>query len=72
MSNAQLFLRGFLAAVASVIGTAVLLSALVGCATTFACASDVRVDLTDRAVIVKCLDGSAPTITVTARKVVGP
>lgn len=45
---------------------------LSGCATTFDCASDVRVELHDKAVVVKCLDGSAPTVTVTAVKVVGP
>lgn len=72
MSTPQIIVRGVLAAVASVVGTAVLLSALVGCATTFACASDVHVELTDRAVVVKCLDGSAPDVTVNAKKVVGP
>ena len=43
-----------------------------GCATTFACQSDIVVELQNKAVIVKCIDGSAPTVTVTARKVVGP
>jgi len=45
---------------------------LSGCATTFACKSDVRVELHDKGVVVKCIDGSAPVITVTASKVVGP
>lgn len=45
---------------------------LSGCATTFACKSDVQVELRDKSVVVKCIDGSAPTITVTASKVVGP
>ena len=45
---------------------------LSGCATTFACKSDVRVELHDKSVVVKCLDGSAPVVTVTASKVVGP
>jgi hypothetical protein len=72
MSTPQLIVRGLLAAVASVIGTAALLAALVGCAATFACKSDVAVELRDKSVVVKCLDGSAPTVTVTASKVVGP
>lgn len=45
---------------------------LSGCAATFNCASDVRVELHDKSVVVKCLDGSAPTVTVNAAKVVGP
>jgi len=72
MSDTQLVLRGLLAALFVVLGTAALLSALVGCAATFACKSDVQVELRDKSVIVKCLDGSAPTVTITASKVVGP
>jgi hypothetical protein len=72
MSDLQLAARAAIAAVASVIGTGLLLSALVGCAATFACKSDVRVELHDKSVVVKCIDGSAPTVTVTASKVVGP
>lgn len=51
-----------------------LLAALLlsGCAATFACKSDVQVELHDKSVVVKCLDGSAPTVTVNAAKVVGP
>jgi hypothetical protein len=45
---------------------------LAGCAATFTCKSDVQVELQNHAVVVKCLDGSAPTVTVTASKVVGP
>ena len=54
---------------------AVLLAALLlsGCATLdFNCKSDGRIDVFDGAVVNKCLDNSAPTVTVTARKVVGP
>lgn len=72
MSDSALIAKAALAALASVIGTAALLSALVGCAATFTCASDVRVELRDKSVTVKCLDGSAPTVTVNASKVVGP
>ncbi len=61
------------AAVAKKVGAAALIVfAVTGCATTFACKSDVQVELRDKAVVVKCIDGSAPTVTVTAAKVVGP
>ena len=72
MSDRDLIIKAAISAVASVLGTAALLSALVGCATTFACKSDVRVELHDKSVVVKCLDGSAPVVTVTASKVAGP
>lgn len=72
MSDRTLIIKAAIAALASVLGTAALLSALIGCATTFSCASDVQVELHDKSVVVKCLDGSAPTVTVNASKVVGP
>lgn len=72
MSDRALIIKAALAAIASIVGTAALLSALVGCAATFSCTSDVRVELRDKSVVVKCLDGSAPTVTVNAAKVTGP
>jgi len=68
VSDRTLIVKAALAA----LGTAALLSLIVGCAATFTCASDVKVELRDKSVTVKCIDGSAPVVTVTASKVVGP
>lgn len=72
MSDRALIIKAALAALASIVGTAALLSALVGCAATFQCNSNVQVELRNTSVVVKCLDGSAPTVTVNAAKVTGP
>lgn len=45
---------------------------LSGCATLdFNCQSDGRIDVFDSAVVNKCLDGSAPTVTFRAKRIYG-